>query len=645
MLRVRTMKRKQAITIIIVIVLISSICSYYYIIYSPQTDDQHDGNSDNDSNDTGNDGGPNYNFKPPTGIKREPTVNYEGGSNPSEQRTWPMFQQDLQHTSYVKPIGNGNISNYGLLYHRWQDAYSQPVIADFDNDGKYEILSYSEGDQDYQTGKWYLQGIKLHAFNGEVLWNFKNNSGDVWASPAIADINNDGELEIIVPLRSGGAILALDKYGNDLWQFNVSGYVESSPAIADIDLDGDLEIVFGTSGYYGSSDMVYALTMNGNTPQILWEFPPEEIEGKSAAVLSSPALVDINGDKRLETIFASFNGYLYALDSNGELLWKFLAETETYIDDSIREKPIAAPTVADLDGDGTYEIVIQTSAYRESTDRTSIFCVSSTGLEIWRMPTQYQGPASASVADLNDDGWLEILIGTESGDLYALRPNKTVLWQINLGEPICSSPSIADLDGDGDLEIIVVSSSLTPGITNSNVTILDKDGDQLWKFLVEGESWTNIPVVDLNKDGKLELIIGVYESFPPGQNDIEHRLRSKTGLYVFGDLSSEDLIDPLPDVAVKDPMIGVNYGEPGQTIIKVTVANAGLVEAQQVEVEVRINRLPIGSATIDSIPPLSQKEVEITWAGQSSKYTAIVDPDDKITEGDEDNNQATKSIS
>jgi hypothetical protein len=635
------MKRKQILVIIIVIVLISSICSFYYITSLPshQTDDQHDengNNNDNGENDT-------YNFKPPTGVKREPILSYQGGSNPSEQRIWPMFQHDLQHTSYISESGSGNIGNYGLLYHRWQDAYSQPVVADFDNDGRYEILSYSEGDQDNQTGFGYFQGIKLHAFDGEVLWNFKDYPGDVWASPAIADINNDGELEIIVPLRTGSAILVLDRHGNRMWQFNVSGYVESSPAIADINLDGNMEIVFGTSGYYDSSDVVYALTVDGNTPEILWEFQPEEVEGSSPSVLSSPALVDISGDDKLEIIFGSLNGYLYALDSDGELLWKFLAETPREANENWHETVYAAPTIGDLDGDGTYEIIIQTFTSREYKNRTSIFCISSNGKEIWRLPTVYSGEGSASVADLNDDGWLEILIGTESGNLFALKPNKEVLWQINMGEPISSSPTIADLDGDGDLEVIVVTSSLTPDITNCNVTILDKNGNQLWRFLVEGESWTNIPVVDLNQDGKFELIVGVFASYPPGQIDIAYRLRAKYGLYVLGDLSSEDLIDPLPDVAIKVPMIEINP-KPGITTIKVTVANAGLVEASQVEVEVRNNLITIGSDVIESIPPLSQKEVEISWAGHASGYTIVVDPNNKIIEGDEENNQATKSI-
>ena len=102
----------------------------------------------------------------------------------------------------------------------------------------------------------------MHAFDGEVLWNFDDYEGDVWVSPAIADINNDGFVEIVIPLRSEGTILVLDKDGNSIWEFQVEGgLIESSPGVADINNDGRMDIIFGVNFPYEKTASIYAISI------------------------------------------------------------------------------------------------------------------------------------------------------------------------------------------------------------------------------------------------------------------------------------------------------------------------------------------------------------------------------------------------
>ena len=64
--------------------------------------------------------------------------------------------------------------------------------------------------------------------------------------------------------------------------------------------------------------------------------------------------------------------------------------------------------------------------------------------------------SSPAVADIDDDGQNEIIIGTDTG--YVVSLTRTVEWAFNdagnIGE-VSSSVALADTDWDGFLEIIV----------------------------------------------------------------------------------------------------------------------------------------------------------------------------------------------
>ena len=112
-------------------------------------------------------------------------------------------------------------------------------VADLNDDGSYELLFTGYDDM-------------IHVWNpidGEELegWPIDMESNSL-TEPVTADLDNDGDLEVVTARKSGLAYI----FHHDATPYNnfpasLGGNVESSPAIGDIDGDGDFEIVFGTT--------------------------------------------------------------------------------------------------------------------------------------------------------------------------------------------------------------------------------------------------------------------------------------------------------------------------------------------------------------------------------------------------------------
>jgi len=213
---------------------------------------------------------------------------------------------------------------------------------------------------------------------------------------------------------------------------------ETSPVLYDLDGDGKLEIIDADSSgqlHARQADGTPLPSFNNGRP---WQLPPTFYfhpqapgfaSGAVAPVttgLRTPAVADIDGDLYPEIVVEAADGRLFVLSDRGEIQY------QTGVDRSLSRaelrsptnhvKPgfIGAPVIADLDRDGTKEII------------------------------------AAAL-----DGYIYVWSGPD-GSLRSGFPVKLVdpdEPEFNGGE-IIATPAVADLDGDGDLEIVSGSSEV-----------------------------------------------------------------------------------------------------------------------------------------------------------------------------------------
>ncbi|MHA1668162.1 MAG: FG-GAP-like repeat-containing protein [Candidatus Heimdallarchaeaceae archaeon] len=245
----------------------------------------------------------------------------------------------------------------------------------------------------------------------------------------------------------------------------------SSPGVADFNGDGLLEIIV-----CHLNNKVYCINYIGN---ILWTFSTEE------QILSSPCIVDLNNDGRLEVLISDVGHFLYCLNDKGKELWRFPLFSLT-----------SSPCVADIDNDGQLEIIV-TEIDHYNPEHSNVICLSSSGNVKWSLAVDYNIVRPVSVADLDEDGTLEILFAMKN-KLECLNHLGVEEWSYITAGSVRMEPSVVDLDNDGSLEVLFSSS-------DEYFYCLNSSGEEEWCF--HSENSTSSPVAgDLDNDNKLEVV-------------------------------------------------------------------------------------------------------------------------------------------
>lgn len=163
--------------------------------------------------------------------------------------------------------------------------------------------------------KQYKSGLACEE-NTSVVFNRSGIEILPFVRLSFFDIDNDGRQELIAGGKDGSLRLyKRDLSGADRRWFLVSGYFDgirvgafASPAVADIDLDGNPEVIIGTGGFSSESGRIIIFRNAGTVDKPVWQrvdMPIIDV-GDDA----TPALIDVNGDNRPDLIVGNSTGAL-----------------------------------------------------------------------------------------------------------------------------------------------------------------------------------------------------------------------------------------------------------------------------------------------------------------------------------------------
>jgi len=264
------------------------------------------------------------------------------------------------------------------------------AVGDIDGNGDLEIVAV---DQDAYLYAWNVDGSEFidgdaNPLTQGVFRRLPDTTQWQYQMAALADIDNDGKDEVIIPTQDK-KLYVMNELGADQagWPRTLPNFAGGGVAIGDIDNNGDLEIVVTTR----NTGETYALNHDNTQMWIRW-LPTNLFFNPS------PALADLTGDGKLETIIASSNGRVYAVQYNGSDApgWPVVYATTSYAESS--------PVVGDVNGDGLVDVLLGDEA-------RYINAWSSTGVALEGFPlvTKDAVRGTPAIVDMDDDGDVEIV--------------------------------------------------------------------------------------------------------------------------------------------------------------------------------------------------------------------------------------------
>ncbi|MCK4346389.1 MAG: PQQ-like beta-propeller repeat protein [Bacteroidales bacterium] len=264
-------------------------------------------------------------------------------------------------------------------YHTLEGDPNFVTAHDIDKDSVIEVIAGTD-----EPGCIYC----LNSDTGELEWsNSNSNITELENGAAIADIDGDGEIEIVTAdERKGG--MCFTSNGSIKWMCP-DGPHEAWPALMDINSDSKMEILC-------SSENTSCMNYDG---KIKWIKPygskPDEYGGKSIV-----ALGDINDDGIVEFVYLEKTNVVCRNAETGNTIWSYNTPEDIEFNSAV--------LACDIDGDGANEILF--------TGRTNhaFYCLSHTGALEWKLDVPSSPMGGFAITDIDNDGSVEVIFGTDN---------------------------------------------------------------------------------------------------------------------------------------------------------------------------------------------------------------------------------------
>ena len=342
------------------------------------------------------------------------------------------------------------------------------------------------------------------------------------------------------------------------------GFISSSPTLADIDNDGIMEIFTADQ-----SGKIYAFDQQGTTVSELFDIDNNPTTWSGFANISggnfwgTPAVSDLDGDGIYELIIAGRygNNTLYCWhihDGNGD------GKPDLFWSVNLGDASVGSPAIGDIDHDGYKEVVVMTHNGQVHIRKYNGTVFSDPWKTIGGVVEAYCTPA---LVDLDNDRDLEIIIGGSDGKMYVCHhdgSNYSTNWPFNTGKnDLSSSPAVSDIDRDGNYEIIFIAGNNTAWNLTANCSLYVKD-----EFGNDKPGWsggrsignighiilTSPAVGNLDSDDQLEIVVGTQTQVFAWNHDGSNL----TGWPIagFSGMSSSSAIADIDELAGPEVIIG-----------------------------------------------------------------------------------------
>jgi hypothetical protein len=353
---------------------------------------------------------------------------------------------------------------------------SSPAIAYLDGPSQPPTIIVGAGSQsiEYQNGgviAFYASGrvrFVFHTKDTFAQWKDAKNDNSVFATPAVADIQGNGEQDIVFGSYDH-FIYALTPSGALVPGFPIqrADTIWSSPALVDSSHTGRDDIIMGGDST-GKENQVgakcwggwvtdYRYSSSARAPQLIWE----RCVGQT--VWSSPAIGVINpgpgnpGNEPAVVVGTSFNS-IYSKNPATNQIFAFYVQTGNTVPGwpvTAAGPTFGSPVIAQMYFGGP-PVVISTSCAACLHGPSIVTEWLGTGRILWStdVSSTYQILSSPSVVNVTGTGVNDVLVGANPGVVLLDGGTGKFLYNTNVSSlgPYCrvdDAPAVSPIRGSG----------------------------------------------------------------------------------------------------------------------------------------------------------------------------------------------------
>jgi hypothetical protein len=370
------------------------------------------------------------------------------------------------------------------------------AVADVNGDGDLDVVAGSRSSDEII---WYSNSDGNGTFSGSAT--VSSTANGVW-DLRVGDIDGDNDIDIVAANAADDEVVWYPNTGfGSYGSANVVAQSVDSPygvAVADIDGDNDLDVL--SASFIDDKVAWYENTDGAGS------FGSQQVISTAGWAPNAVHAADFDGDGDLDVVATARNddevAWFENTDGSGSFGSRNVFTTSA--------DWVSDVDAADVDGDGDLDVVSSselddTIAWYENTDGNGSFGALQT------ISSSANSAEDVEVADIDGDGAVDLLSASDFDNKIAWYRNDgtTTFWDQQVLSPTTLRPQAvhaADLDGDGDNDVLSVSENDNKVAWYENT---DGAGTFETQFVVDAlvDDPTSISAADIDGDGDLDILV------------------------------------------------------------------------------------------------------------------------------------------